>query len=84
MAATKDEKSVSSSEKQQVKVGDTVTFVHPDGREIPAYVVEVIEEAGTVNLVALEGDTAPFGGTQTYNDVGYAEAGEEPIRHSYH
>lgn len=63
-----------------------VTFVHPDGRTLAAAVTHIHEDGSTVDLVVLEGETAPFGGTRAFVGVPYAEhqEGAEPIRGSWH
>jgi len=62
-----------------------VVFVHPDGRELPA-VVTALHSDGSADLVAIEGSTAPFGGTAVYEGVPASDTapGQESARHSWH
>lgn len=61
-----------------------VTFVHPDGRLLPA-VITAHHKDSVVDLVVFEGATAPFGGTSVFEGVNYSDAapGQESARHTW-
>lgn len=62
-----------------------VRFIHPDGRMLGAAVV-ALHDSMVADLVVMEGETAPFGGTRVFIGVPYVarKEGDAPTPGSWH
>ena len=62
-----------------------VVFIHPDGRTLGAGIAELHSDM-VADLVVLEGENAPFGGTRLFVGVPYVarKEGSPPTRGSWH
>ena len=60
-------------------------FIHPDGRTLGASIAELHSDM-IADLVVMEGEQAPFGGTRLFVGVPYVarKEGSPPTRGSWH